>query len=904
MKNILSVILFFLSLAVQANVHYVKQDATGSNNGTSWTDAYTDLQSAISAFQAGDTICVAAGIYHPDTINRNKTFLIPDGAIVLGGFSGTETAINTETISNRDFLASETVLSGDLNQDDSAFTNIEENSLHVVKFDNVGASTLLDGFTISGGNANGSNYSQNYAGAILFQVANAHVKNVIFINNRADSYGGAVYASVSNPWFSNCLFYNNRCNSGGGAIYSSTGHLTIINSTISGNICYHNGSESGGLFKHGDGTITNTIFWDNHPGEIEKTSGIVEYSHCLIMGSGGSADWKTSLGADNGSNIDQFPFFVNPDSNDYRLIYGSPAIDAGDTIYGQNIGYYQGDGIIKPAFHIPQKEVDLKGALLNEPSDEQSYEFIALNYPGDITIRFPEHVEVTDSSGYYLENTDSIVISPSVAILKDSLFVRYTPTKDTLFKDTIEHISALKNIDVAVKGYVLHPSLSITMDSAALDSIVFDSTKLFAQSNEIMYNISGDSLGSSVTIIAPEGFLISRVSGSYEQDSTVIKLFPDNYQISQDIYTVFVPQKDSSYQGMIKHTTKGDTGYIHVSGKGYKMLTPIDDLLSCNNSSVSAIFNVKNTQPDSVIFTTKSSNHNLIHDTSVVVTGSGNQKDIFLYPDDVSDSSIITIKGVDQQGYMDSISFIFYNSNAAVDALVTNGVTCPDDSTGQIKAIAESGKAPYLFSLNKGVFQNDSVFERLTTGDYTIILQDAYGCMDSATTMITVPSPVIIETTVVDEQSGDDGSILVSASNGIPPYMYALDTSSYSHDSLFTGLSNGTYNVWVKDSNGCEYSKDVYVSPPADIPDVNDVEDITIYPNPSKGIFKLQIADYLLTSKGENRLSIYNDVGKKVFNQTIQSNLIHIDISSQPKGMYLVKAWLNEKVIHITLIKN
>jgi len=899
MKHILIFqLLIFLSFSVSANIHFVNNSATGNNDGSSWTHAYTDLQSAISASLSGDTICVAAGIYHPDTVARNKPFLIPDGVVVLGGFSGSELDIDSATIANRDFSVNETILSGDLNEDDSAFTNIDDNSIHVIKFDDVSNSTLVDGFTISGGNANGT-ANNGYGGAILYQLADARVKNVIIKNNRAETYGGSVYASLSDPWFSNCLFYNNTCGNGGGAIYSSTGNLTIINSTISGNISFYNNTTSGGLFKHSNGTIINTIFWENVPGEIQKTTGSVLYSHCLIKGSG-SADWDASIGTDNGSNIDQFPFFVNPDSNDYRLIHGSPAINTGDTTYGQNIGYYQGDGVIKPALHIPAREIDLKGALLNVPSQEQYYELIALNNPGDITIRFPEGVEVTDSSGHYNEITDSLTISPSAAIFKDTLYVRFTPAKDTIFKDTIKHHNALKNIILPVKGYVLHPSISISVDTMA-----FDSTKLDSWSNEIMYTITGDSLGSNVMVNAPERFRISRVSGSFGADSTEIELSPENYSISQNIYAVFVPRKDSLYNGMITHMTHGDSGYIHVSGKGYKMLSPIDDLLSCHNAlSVSTMLKIKDPKPDSIDFTARSSNHDLIHDTSIIVMGSGNQKEIILYPDDVSDSSIITIIAEDMQGYFDSVRFIFYSSNASVHTMVTNGVTCPDDSTGQIKAIAETGKSPYLFSLNSGVFQHDSVFDHLTAGEYTVVMQDAYGCMDTSTTMITIPSPVLIETTVMDEQSGDDGSILVSASNGTPPYVYALDTSSYSQDSLFTGLSNGTYNVWVKDSNGCEYSKEVHVSPPANIHKMEGIAGLTISPNPSNGLYKIQIPEHLLTSNGKNKLIIYNTEGKKVLTEYIHSSVFDVDILSQPDGVYLVKVWLNYRVISLRLLKH
>ena len=52
---------------------YVKHNASGSNNGTSWTNAYTSLQSAISNASSGDEVWVAAGIYKPSAYPPGRT---------------------------------------------------------------------------------------------------------------------------------------------------------------------------------------------------------------------------------------------------------------------------------------------------------------------------------------------------------------------------------------------------------------------------------------------------------------------------------------------------------------------------------------------------------------------------------------------------------------------------------------------------------------------------------------------------------------------------------------------------------------------------------------------------------------------------------------------------------------
>jgi hypothetical protein len=76
---------------------------------------------------------------------RTATFQMKSGVALYGGFSGTETARN-----QRDWAANVTILSGDI----GAEGDNSDNSYHVVTANNTDASAVLDGFTISGGNAN------------------------------------------------------------------------------------------------------------------------------------------------------------------------------------------------------------------------------------------------------------------------------------------------------------------------------------------------------------------------------------------------------------------------------------------------------------------------------------------------------------------------------------------------------------------------------------------------------------------------------------------------------------------------------------------------------------------------------------------------------------------------------
>src|SRR6056297_893165 len=158
-------ILFFLSCMSYAHIQaqsiiYVDVSASGNNDGTTWSDAYNDMQDALTNASMGDTIWVAQGTYLPTaTADRTIYFEIPDGVSVYGGFAGSEIQKD-----QRDWEDNATILSGDIGTvDDST-----DNSYHVVWFDHVTAQTVLDGFTITRGNASDKGFDPHSDGGGIY----------------------------------------------------------------------------------------------------------------------------------------------------------------------------------------------------------------------------------------------------------------------------------------------------------------------------------------------------------------------------------------------------------------------------------------------------------------------------------------------------------------------------------------------------------------------------------------------------------------------------------------------------------------------------------------------------------------------------------------------------------------
>ncbi len=358
---------------------YVDIDASGSKNGTSWANAYTDLLVALTAASSGDEIWVAQGTYYPTSgTDRTISFALKDGVAVYGGFAGNETSRG-----ERDWEANETILSGDIGtQDDN-----NDNSYHVIYNDGVSATAILNGFIVTAGNADGSNphdsgggmynttsnttltnvtfsgnsassgggmysYSSNTTltnvtfsgnsatsgGGMYIYVSIPTLTNVTFSGNSADGDGGGMYSYHLSPTLTNVTFGGNSADRGGG-MYNLAGSPTLTNITFSGN-----SAGTGGGVYNGTGSnthIQNSILWGNTGGQIYNSnlySGTPVTSYSLIAGSGGSGSWYTSLGKDGGNNLDIDPLFVNPiaatsaptTTGDYRLQAGSPAIDVGD----------------------------------------------------------------------------------------------------------------------------------------------------------------------------------------------------------------------------------------------------------------------------------------------------------------------------------------------------------------------------------------------------------------------------------------------------------------------------------------------------------------------------------------------------------------------------------------------
>ena len=200
-------------------IYRVKFDASGSNDGNSWENAFTDLQSAINTATSGDEIWVAAATYKPGT-ERTDSFQLKDGVSVYGGFAGNENSLNARDIKNN-----VTILSGSIGDEN----NKQDNSYTVVKFTNENGTVILDGFTIQDGfsnkdavndiNDNNKDDINNNGGGIHNQ-GNLTLRNVVVKENQANADGGGIRNDGTLTVESSVISNNKTEDDGGGIRYN------------------------------------------------------------------------------------------------------------------------------------------------------------------------------------------------------------------------------------------------------------------------------------------------------------------------------------------------------------------------------------------------------------------------------------------------------------------------------------------------------------------------------------------------------------------------------------------------------------------------------------------------------------------------------------------------------------
>ena len=249
------------------NVIYVDADTPDDDDGSDWDNAFATLERALEL--AGRCVIatevwVADGTYYPTAgTDRTVSFSLLNGIAIYGGFAGVETSL-----AQRDIANNEAILSGDIGTPgDNA-----DNSYHVVynKEGSINGTAVLDGFTISYGNASFVAGDDAHGGGMYIESASPTVRNCTFENNTANDRGAGMYCENAGPTVDSCTFENNAAKTGG-AVANYTGSSTEFNGC---SFVSNSATSVGGAMA-------------NNSSDIQITGSIFDGNSATASGSGG-----------------------------------------------------------------------------------------------------------------------------------------------------------------------------------------------------------------------------------------------------------------------------------------------------------------------------------------------------------------------------------------------------------------------------------------------------------------------------------------------------------------------------------------------------------------------------------------------------------------------------------------
>ena len=143
---------------------------------------------------------------------------------------------------------------------------------------------------------------------------------------------------------------------------------------------------------------------------------------------------------------------------------------------------------------------------------------------------------------------------------------------------------------------------------------------------------------------------------------------------------------------------------------------------------------------------------------------------------------------------------------ATLTASASSGIISCNASTTTITVTATGGTSPYT---GTGTFT-------VTAGTYNYTVKDSKGTIANTSVTVTEPSAISVNISSGSITTyGGTATVTVTASGGKASYTYKMDNGSYQGSNTFINIFAGTYNITVKDINGCTSSKSITITQPA-----------------------------------------------------------------------------------------
>lgn len=838
-----------LLLAITANIshatiYYVNINTQGgAQDGSSWANAYPGLQSALVVSQYGDTIWVAQGTYLPSTgTNRNISFTLKNGLKLFGGFSGIESSLT-----ERDWITNSTILSGDIGvQGDST-----DNAYNVVYCNFADSTTIMDGFTITGGNADsqasGPSTLRPKSGGGLYLVGSSQtedtcpvIANCTFTGNYARFNGGGIFLRTvlgagATPLIINCNFQNNRAGNGGG-IYKEGGSLlnqSVLNNCIfTANLANYG---SGFYFYNNNGLkdilISESIFKQNQSVGGGSGAGLYEEvynSECKLqlikcsfienVSTSGTAIGYIDFINTNGLNLDSCIFTSNASIGEGTVTFYQGIIGLSNSTFISNItsnGIDHGNG---GCVFMDQTTLKATNCVF---AKSKSYNGAIAYIDG--TINQPAHLELTNCTIF---QNESIING----------LIRGGNSAEVIIENCIINGNSLtsngKLIDYNGVGIAIQNTLVDVPDCASIaespitcgPGMLYDLDPLFLDTAAGDFHLSPCSPARNAgdnPIVNSLGILTDLEGNSRIQGGTVdMGAYESTAFETTNVTVTSQPCNGSNGTGTVSLTLEnGCPPFFLDWGAGSTISDSSLALLDLPIGSYSITVSDEHMETDTVIITITVAPAITAYATANPVncaTGTGGTASVEAVGGTGSLSfswsaggTADTVIGLAEGSYQVTVTDA--SGCTAVDSVEVSAlgslalginiqpITCPGDSDGSATVQPIGGVMPFVWLWQSG--EETSTIDSLGGGTYSATVTDALGCMGDIDFTITPPTAIGLDIMVLDPACfGGSGIATADATGGTGSFHYVWDSGAMT---VSAQLPAGQHGVTATDANGC-----------------------------------------------------------------------------------------------------